>query len=387
MMDKELHIVAFNVPWPANYGGVIDVFYRLRALSRAGVRIHLHCYTYGRPAARELEQYCVEVCYYKRDMSFLRQLDRRPFIVSSRCNKELLERLLQDDLPILLEGLHCCSLLEEPRLQGRLMMVRAHNVEADYYSRLARSERNPLRKAYLALDAAKLRRYEPILRRASAVFAISQADQEAFLQMGCRNVPLVTAAHPYEATQQPLSALHSPLSTLHSPLSTLTSPYALFHGQLSVAENVKAAEWLMDHVFAGSSHRLVVAGLNPTRALRHKIAQHPNVTLVASPDDDTMQRLVAEAQVNILFTDQPTGMKLKLLHALFCGRHCLVNSAMVAGTDLESLCQVADSAEAMCAALDKLMQTPFSQQMAAERAEKIRPYTADSSIRPILEIL
>ena len=41
----DLHIVSFNVPWPANYGGVMDVFYRLRALSRAGLRIHLHCYT------------------------------------------------------------------------------------------------------------------------------------------------------------------------------------------------------------------------------------------------------------------------------------------------------------------------------------------------------
>ena len=32
-MEKHLHIVAFNVPLPANYGGVIDVFYRLKALS------------------------------------------------------------------------------------------------------------------------------------------------------------------------------------------------------------------------------------------------------------------------------------------------------------------------------------------------------------------
>ena len=92
----DLHIVSFNVPWPANYGGVMDVFYRLRALSRAGLRIHLHCYTYGRPEAPELEPLCVEVRYYKRDMSLLRQLDRRPFIVSSRCNKELKARLQQD---------------------------------------------------------------------------------------------------------------------------------------------------------------------------------------------------------------------------------------------------------------------------------------------------
>ena len=53
-----LHIVTFNVPWPADYGGVIDVYYRIVALAKTGVKIHLHCYTYGREEAKELEQWC-----------------------------------------------------------------------------------------------------------------------------------------------------------------------------------------------------------------------------------------------------------------------------------------------------------------------------------------
>ena len=51
-----LHIVTFNVPWPADYGGVIDVYYRVKALSEMGVRVHLHCYTYGREEAEELRK-------------------------------------------------------------------------------------------------------------------------------------------------------------------------------------------------------------------------------------------------------------------------------------------------------------------------------------------
>ena len=370
-MNTDLHIVSFNVPWPANYGGVMDVFYRLRALSRAGLRIHLHCYTYGRSAAPELEPLCVEVCYYKRDMSFLRQFDRRPFIVSSRCNKELTSRLQQDNYPILLEGLHCCSLLEDNSLRNRIMVVRAHNVEADYYSRLTRSERNPLRKAYLALDAVKLRRYESVLQRAAAVYAISEADRKCFLRMGCRNVHLVTGGHPYDK-----------VTSLQG-----RGDYALYHGQLSVAENIHAVEWLITNVFSSSPHRLVVAGLNPTARLRRLIGHYPNVSLVDSPDDATMQRLVAEAQVNILYTDQPTGMKLKLLHALYCGRHCLVNSAMAAGTGLEELCQIADSSETMCEALNQLMQTDFDARQIAHRTSLLAPYTTDQAVRPIVELI
>lgn len=371
-MNTDLHIVSFNVPWPANYGGVMDVFYRLRALSRAGIRIHLHCYTYGRPETRELEQYCVEVRYYKRDMSPLRQLDCRPFIVSSRCNKALKARLLQDRYPILLEGLHCCSLLEDDALlRDRTVMVRAHNVEADYYSRLACSERHLPRKAYLALDAAKMRHYEPILRRAAAVFAISAADRQCFEQMGCRNVLLVTGGHPYDK-----------VSSLPG-----RGDYALYHGQLSVAENVHAVEWLVDKVFAGSPHRLVVAGLNPADSLRRKLSRYSNVSLVASPDEEKLQQLIAGAQVNILYTDQPTGMKLKLLHALYCGRHCLVNSAMVEGTGLGSLCTVADTAETMRAELDRLMQTDMDEKQIATRTERMAMYSADHAVKPVIDFI
>ena len=46
--EKHLHIVSFDVPWPANYGGVIDVFYKVKALSAKGIRIHLHAFEYGR---------------------------------------------------------------------------------------------------------------------------------------------------------------------------------------------------------------------------------------------------------------------------------------------------------------------------------------------------
>ena len=371
-MNNDLHIVSFNVPWPANYGGVMDVFYRLRALSRAGLRIHLHCYTYGRPAAPELEALCAEVHYYRRDMSPLRQLDSRPFIVSSRCSKELKKRLLQDRYPILLEGLHCCSLLEdESLLQGRTVMVRAHNIEADYYSRLAHSERHLLRRAYLALDAAKIKRYEPVLQRAAAVSAISEADRLGLLQMGCREVRLVTGGHPYDQVTA----------------SAGRGNYALYHGQLSVAENIRAVEWLITNVFSGSDHRLVVAGLNPAASLRRLVERHPNVSLVDSPDDATMQRLVADAQVNILRTDQPTGMKIKLLHTLFCGRHCLVNSPMVIGTGLGDLCCVADSAEAMRGELNRLMQTDFTATDAVLRADRLSPYITANAVSPILDFV
>ncbi|HQO50135.1 MAG TPA: glycosyltransferase family 1 protein, partial [Bacteroidales bacterium] len=109
--ERHLHIVSFDVPWPANYGGVIDVFYKLRALALKGIKIHLHAFEYGREQAAELEKYCVSVNYYKRDLSKKNLFTNLPYIVSSRNSSELTENLLNDNYPILLEGLHSCLLM------------------------------------------------------------------------------------------------------------------------------------------------------------------------------------------------------------------------------------------------------------------------------------
>lgn len=371
-MEKHLHIVAFNVPLPANYGGVIDVFYRLKALAEHGVRIHLHCFDYGRGQAAELERWCEEVHYYRRDMSPLRMLDRRPFIVASRHSEELVQRLMADRYPILLEGLHCCLLLEDERLlRDRLVMVRAHNIEADYYGELAAAERRLGKRLYLKMEARKLWRYEPVLRKADAVLAISAADRKGLEAMGCGKVLLSSGMHPYgEVTSRPGRG-----------------DYALYHGNLAVAENYHAVEYLLDRVFEGTGHRLVVAGNEPPAWLRERVEGMENVELVASPDDATMQRLVAEAQVCVMVTGQATGLKLKLLNSLYAGRFCLVNSAMVAGSGLEGLCSVADTPEDMRSALEALMHKDFTEELLQERRRALQPFSPQQAVQPILDLL
>lgn len=43
-----LHIVSFHIPIPQNYGGVIDIYYKVKALHDIGVKVILHCFEYGR---------------------------------------------------------------------------------------------------------------------------------------------------------------------------------------------------------------------------------------------------------------------------------------------------------------------------------------------------
>ena len=370
MTENHLHIIAFDVPYPANYGGVIDVFYRVKAISEAGVKVHLHSFEYGR-GEQEILNRCHEVKYYKRDTSFGKQLSLTPFIVNSRKSEALVLDLLKDDYPILCEGLHTTAVLLDKRLRNRKVFVRAHNVEHDYYNGLAEVERCGWKRLFYHVEAWKLGRYEPVLKNAAGIFAISQKDADYFKQY-YNNVTLVPG---FSATDSVCS-------------ETGRGEYVLYHGNLSVRENEDAAKWLIENVFAELDLHCIVSGLNPSDKLKKLVDTYTNVTLVSNPDDAEMIDLLRQAQVNILVTNQPTGLKLKLLNALYNGRFCLVNSDMVKGTSLDTLCVVADEPKQIIAEIKRLMEEDFTEDDIEERDAQMRQlYDNEANALKIVEAI
>ena len=87
MSSKHLHIISFDVPSPPNYGGVIDVYFKAHSLNAIGVKVHLHCFAYGRPPAKDLEAFCEEVHYYPRSTSKHLLFSTLPYVVVSRRNE------------------------------------------------------------------------------------------------------------------------------------------------------------------------------------------------------------------------------------------------------------------------------------------------------------
>lgn len=323
--EHHLHIVSFDVPAPPNYGGVIDVYYKVKALSELGVKVHLHCFQYGRPKAKELDRLCHSVNYYPRKQGKLQLFNSLPYVVVSRRSESLVERLLKDEHPILFEGLHCCFHLGDHRLNGRRHLVRAHNVEHDYYAALAKAESSTFRRGYFINEARKLHRFEAVLSEAHRILAISPKDQEYF-DAHFHNVVHIPAFHAVDKVAVPEGL----------------GDFAFYHGALGVAENDQAALFLVRKVFKDLGVKLVIAGSDASLELKREVARTPNVELRENIGTEEIHRLVREAQVNVLPTFQATGIKLKLLLCLFTGRHVVCNTPMVEGTGLKELCHVHD---------------------------------------------
>ncbi|HAH23420.1 MAG TPA: mannosyltransferase [Prolixibacteraceae bacterium] len=370
-VTRAIQLVAFNIPYPPDYGGVIDIFYKIKALSECGVSVYLHCFEYDRPQAMELEKYCAKVFYYARKEGIRYQFSVQPYIVVTRANDQLLKNLSENNAPILFEGLHTCFYLDHPLLSSHIKLVRTHNVEHDYYLNLYQSEQNLIKRIFFKMEASKLSVYENRLKKASHLLCISPNDYQYFEQKYGHS-HLIPAFHPFNEIKSKIGR----------------GKYILFHGNLSVSENIQAVEYLLFQVFSQITFPVIVAGKNPTVSLAEKIKQYSHVQLISNPQHEQMESLIQDAQIILLPTFQDTGLKLKLLASLFSGRFCIANSPMIRKTGLEHLCSMANTPKEMIDQIEEL----FHQDFTSEEIEKRKliledTYSNRSNALKIIQII
>lgn len=371
----KLHVVSFQVPYPPSYGGIVDVYYKLKALKEAGCTIILHTYKYRMKEAPQLEEITEKVFYYERFTGVCSLLSFLPYVVYSRRNRLLLERLSEDESPILFEGLYTCYFLNHECLRKRIKLVRTHNVEHDYYRYLGEATASLAKRCYYMSEAWKLHSFEKQLEYADAILAITPADQQYFL----KHYPSV-----------PAYWIPCFYNDMLSDCVEKTEPYVLYHGNLSVDENIRAAFFILDNLvpLLDNNIKIIFAGKSPVPELIRRADKFPNVKLIANPSDEEMNRLIIRARINLLLTFQQTGIKLKLIHALFKGRgHCLVNSLMLSDEALQPLCEVADEPEELADKIRKLYVTEPDASEVEKRSRHLQMiYDNITNARKILSV-
>ncbi len=340
-----LHIVAFDVPFPANYGGVIDIYYKIKAIYKEGIDIKLHVYNYGRKLSKsELSKYCSEINYYSRKIYKNPFMGTLPYIVNSRNSSDLLNNLQKDQAPILFEGLHCTYYLAHPSLQNRVKIVRTHNIEHHYYKHLESTESKYFKKYFFRIEAEKLKKHQEILKHANIIAAISPNDTSYFNKK-FGNTIYIPAFHSNNKMVKPDNK----------------GDFVLYHGNLSVPENYNAAKQLILNVFSKIKTRAIIAGNNPPKELITLCNMHQNVELKYNLSTDEIHQLIENAHINVLYTNQNTGIKLKLLNALYLGRFSIVNSLMVEGSGLEKLCTISNNFQNIIQNINTLTKTDYTE--------------------------
>jgi hypothetical protein len=369
---NHLHVVAFDVPYPADYGGVIDIYHKIRWLHQKGIKVVLHCFQYGRDKSEELNSICEKVYYYKRSRYKNPFIGTTPYIVLTRNNDELFENLCLDNEPILFEGIHTTFFLTHKKLKSRLKIIRNHNIEHDYYKSLELVETNFFKKYFFRNESDNLKIYEKKMKYAKHILAISAADYH-HLQKEYHNALLVSAFHENDEVK----------------IRPGRGKFVLYHGNLSVGENNHAALYLVKQVFKHLRIPVVIAGNKPSQELQILCAQFQHIQLIDNWNNEQIMNAITEAHINVLATFQGTGIKLKLLNALYRGRFCVVNSLMVNETGLENLCHIAENPKEMINLIEKIWLEDFTEIQCQERIKTLNnsAYSNDVNIEKIINLL
>lgn len=335
-----------------------------------GLEIYLHTFEYGRGKPKELSAYCKKIFYYNRDSSMLAIISKTPYIVGSRSSNNLITNLKKIKAPILFEGLHTTFPLTVENFSDRKVVVRAHNIEHLYYKGLSNSEKRIDKKVFFKWQVNKLKRYQKILNKADKILTISPSEQVYFSEMFDYKAEYIPVFHQNTAIKQ----------------LSRKGDGALYHGDLRVADNKRAVQYLME-IFKKIDYPLVIASSFNNRSILKEIAKYKHISFIQIKDQEHLLQLMEKAHINVLPTFQKTGIKLKLINTLYNGRFCVVTPQMVEDTGLEDLCEVANTKEDFRKKVKDLMERDYHIQIVKQREKALLSFDTRSSAKKIIDII
>ncbi|WP_353147748.1 hypothetical protein [Chryseobacterium sp.] len=321
---KELHIISFNYPYPPSYGGIIDVYYKIKALSDCGVKIHFHCFVDDIPEKvdSEVKNITENIFFYKKNRNPFLYFSPVPFAAVIRQSDKLLENLKKINAPVLFEGLQTTQIIDQLSSQKHKLYLRLHNNETEYYKGLSSSEKNIFKKIIFRIESLKYKGYQKKrLQEFEKVFCLSEKEYQETLAYS-NNASLIHIFH----GNQIVKSLDKKGTCF------------LFHGDLSISDNRKALDETI-HLFEDlPQYNLIVASDRASDEIKKKISRIENISLVPIETHENLIRLFENAHANILLSYQQSGTKVKLFNALYNSRFVIINQNITDDSSLTRLC-------------------------------------------------
>lgn len=373
-MNLHLHIICASIPFPADCGSSIDILNRIKAFHKKGVKIHLHYYNDIKEIPTELKVFCEAIKVYKnnypkKSFPFKTHADAALY-----ANEDLINNLNSNNHPVLFEGLALTGIMENINSSNRKICIRLHKKESFCRNESHEGYSNPLQKIYHKTFSFLQQKKNETLHQNCLYACISQTDENILKAKGV-TLPEFIPAFP---TWQSITS------------DTGAGNFCLFHGNLSVFENEKAALWLLTNVFNKIRVPFVIAGKNPSKRLQKAAQLCQHTCLVSNPAEQELNDLVRKAHINILpcITKNYEGVHLKLLHALFEGRHCVATPAIVYGSGLEAACHIGSTANGIASIISQLYYQPFCDEEIKLRERLLYPtYNNENNIQKFIDYL
>jgi glycosyltransferase involved in cell wall biosynthesis len=272
-----------------------------------------------------------------------------------------------------------------PERFAGLKLLHEHNAEYLIWERQAQLKQNVMRKVVVRREARRVRAYEAgIPARFDAVFAVSEQDREALIEIG---------ADP--AATRVLPNLPDPSLVGMPALSFEESePVVLYFGTLSWQPNIEGLERLITHVFPGIREgtpqaRLLIAGRDAPPALE-RLARGTTGVDYQGPASDP-EALYRQARVFVEATRSGGGTKLKILNSLARGLPVVASPEAAQGIEATPGAHllIAEDDEAMVVAIVRLLSDGALWARLSENGRALvrQKYVAETAFSPLDGVL
>ncbi|MBK7286503.1 MAG: glycosyltransferase [Flavobacteriales bacterium] len=262
----------------------------------------------------------------------------------------LIQLLSQEEFDIIhLESLFVTPYIPTLRRYSKARIVlRSHNLEHVIQERIAKGERNILKKPYRKFLARQLKEYErEVLKQVDGVAAITDADAQHMREHGCET-PIITVPFgidpgDYEAPMPPGRPI-------------------FFHlGSMDWMPNEEGIRWLLRTVWPRviKKHPEAKLHLAGNRMPKDMIrARLPGTTVVGRVPD--ANRYIAQRHVMLVPLFSAGGMRVKIIEGMAMGK-CVISTTIGAeGIDHTpgKNILIADTAAAFTDQIDKVLAEP-----------------------------
>ncbi|MDX2196474.1 MAG: hypothetical protein NW207_08655 [Cytophagales bacterium] len=243
-------------------------------------------------------------------------------------------------------------------MADRYKIIRAHNIEHEYYKNLALAEGAFLKKVYFFIEGLRLKYYENSMKYANLILAISEHEMQYFSHK-FKNIPVMY-----------ISPFHG--NTCSNNIVLSDKKYILWHGNLKTKDNEYVLNYLITNIFNNINHHIIIVSNFLPDSI--KILLNNNIEYIHGANKNQIDNLILKSHVQLLWSHNISGFKLKLLNAVFLGKFCIANSKMLHGTGLELVCHVADNKEQVINVIEHLWDNNYTEAMHMQRMEVLRNY-------------
>jgi glycosyltransferase involved in cell wall biosynthesis len=354
-----------RVPFPPHDGGAIAMLNMTKAFHKLGHQLHLLCLNTRKhyispdrlpPLFKELASY--KAIDIDTDLSSFNAFTnlvftRKPYHISrfySRgFEKELIAALKVHDFDIIhIEGLHMCLYIDTIRKYTKAKIsLRAHNLEYLIWERMAENTRNPIKKYYLNILAARLLNFEMrAVHKIDALVPITVTDALVFKDIN-KQLPIFVSP-----TGLDLDDYNTDKKKQEWP--------GIFHlGALDWMPNIQAIEWFLSEVWPkvhkdNPKLKFYIAGRNTPEHLK----QLKTVGIEVVGEVENAVDFMNSKSIMVVPLLSGSGMRIKIIEGMALAKTIISTTIGAEGihyTDQKDII-IADTPEAFYFAIKKCLQ-------------------------------